>query len=343
MDADSRAAPGRSTPTIYDVARLAGVSPSTVSRALSRPGRISAETAARVRTAADTLDFRANPMARALPTGRSQTLGMLVADITNPMFFDVARGAERAAAAFGYTLVIAESQESDLREAETAERVLPSVDGLILVTTRLADDEITRLARRKRLIVVNREVPGVESVMADVRPGVDQAVAHLHDLGHRVIVYLSGPHRSWMSGARRRALEECGSARGIRTIEIGPGAPSREGGRATLAKVIASGGTAVVAYNDLMAIGLLQAAQEVDLPVPATFSIVGFDDIFGADLTSPALTTVRTPLARLGELAVRATLEPGATPAEESDDVPLETELVIRRSTGVARQRGRDD
>lgn len=337
MDADTGVA-RHGTPTIYDVARLAGVSPSTVSRALNRPGRISPATAARIRAAADELDFRANPMARALPTGRSQTLGMLVADITNPMFFDVVRGAERAAAAHGYTLVIAESQESDLREAEAAERVLPSVDGLILVTSRLADAEITRLAQRKPLVVLNREVDGIESVVADIVPGVDQAIAHLHDLGHRSLAFLSGPERSWMSGARQRVLEARAAERGLTSTVIGPGEPSLSGGRAALSKVVASGATAVVAYNDLMAIGLLQAAQEVDLAVPAAFSIVGFDDIFGADLTSPSLTTVRTPLAPMGGLAVDAILRAVDVPTEQQSFPTLATELVIRRSTGPARR-----
>jgi len=339
MDADLTVTARGGSPTIYDVARLAGVSPSTVSRALNRPGRISPATAAKIRAAADELDFRANPMARALPTGRSQTLGMLVADITNPMFFEVARGAERAAAAHGYTLVIAESQESDLREAEAAERVLPSVDGMILVTTRLTDAEIARFAQRKPLVVLNREVEGVQSVVADILPGVDQALAHLHDLGHRSLAYVSGPARSWMSGARQRVLESRAADRGLNMTVIGPGEPSRAGGRAALSKLIASGATAVVAYNDLMAIGLLQAAQEVDLAVPAAFSIVGFDDIFGADLTTPALTTVRTPLAQMGALAVDAILAAADAPSKTSFP-PLETQLVIRRSTGPARLRG---
>lgn len=337
MESDAAVTARMGAPTIYDVARLAGVSPSTVSRALNRPGRISPATSARIHAAADELDFRANPMARALPTGRSQTLGMLVADITNPMFFDVARGAERAAAAKGYTLVIAESQESDKREAEAADRVLPSVDGMILVTTRLADAEITRLAQRKPLVVLNREVEGVDSVVADIVPGVDQAVAHLHDLGHRTLAFLAGPERSWMSGARQRVLHERAAARGLALTVIGPGEPSRAGGRAALSRVIASGATAVIAYNDLMAIGLLKAAQEVDVAVPAAFSIIGFDDIFGADLTTPALTTVRTPLAQMGELAVRATLDPVEFRAHRSE-VRLDTELVIRRSTGPARR-----
>jgi LacI family transcriptional regulator len=333
VDAAFDAPDGR--PTIYDVARLAGVSPSTVSRALNLPGRVSAPTVANILAAVDQLGFRANPIARALPTGRSHTIGMMVADITNPMFFDVVRGAERAAAAFDYTLVIAESQESDSREAETANRVLPSVDGLILVTSRLADAQIAAIARQKPVIVVNREVEDVRNVGADIEPGIDQAIAHLSALGHTSIVYLAGPVRSWMSAARERVLRSCAARRAIGIVVLGPGEPSRAGGRAALAKVIASGATAVFAYNDLMAIGLLQAAQEADLAVPGDLSIVGFDDIFGADLTSPALTTVRTPLARLGEAAVNALLRsPDSVPSV--DAVPLETELIIRRSTGRA-------
>jgi LacI family transcriptional regulator len=123
--------------TIYDVAELAGVSPSTVSRALSKPGRISARTEARIRMAAQQLSFRINPMARALHTGRTNTLALVVADITNPVIFDIVRGAEHAASVEGYTLVIAESQESSDAEASSVQRLLPSVDGIILATSRL--------------------------------------------------------------------------------------------------------------------------------------------------------------------------------------------------------------
>ena len=108
-----RSRANRPAPTIYDIAELAGVNPSTVSRALNKPGRISAKTEKLIQDAARTLNYRANPMARALPTGRTHTLGLIVADITNPMFFEVVRGAERAAAVGGYTLILAESQESD--------------------------------------------------------------------------------------------------------------------------------------------------------------------------------------------------------------------------------------
>jgi LacI family transcriptional regulator len=329
---------GKSAPTIYDVAKLAGVNPSTVSRALSQPGRINIKTEERIHAAAKELNYRLNPMARALPTGRTNTLGLLLADITNPMIFGIVRGAEHAARDQGYTLVIAESEESGEREATTAERVQPSVDGLILGTTRLSDEQIQRLAESKPLVLINRDVAGVSSVLPDVDPGIEEALAHLESLGHTRLAYLSGPASSWMSGTRWGSLLERAPARGMSIVEIGPGVPTLDGGRAALSRVVAAGVTAVVAYNDLMAIGLLRAATEQGIDVPGRMSIVGFDDIFGSDFTTPALTTIRTPLALAGERAVRLALHMVATGADDlvadEDEPAIVTELVIRGSTG---------
>lgn len=324
--------------TIYDIARVAGVNPSTVSRALSKPGRLNAKTEARIHAAAKELNYRLNPMARALPTGRTNTLALMLADITNPMFFEVVRGAEQAASARGYTLILSESQESGEREAEAAERVAPSVDGLVLVTTRLGDEQIRDLADRKPLVVINREVQGIHGIVPDLQPGIDAVLAHLAALGHSSIAFLSGPANSWMSCARWAALLAKAPSLGMRIVEIGPGAPTLDGGVAALARVRASGATAVIAYNDLMAIGLMRAAQDARVHVPSQLSIIGFDDIFGSDFTSPQLSTIRTPLAAIGERAIRLTLElideyAGATPAR-SAAAALPTELVIRGSSG---------
>ena len=334
---------GKSVPTIYDVARLADVNPSTVSRALSQPGRINIKTEQRIHSAAKELNYRLNPMARALPTGRTSTIGLLVADITNPMFFTAVRGAERAAAERGYILVLVESQESGEREAEAAHRVLPSVDALILVTTRLSNASITELADRKPLVVLNRHIDGVSSLVPDVDRGIDQALDHLAELGHTAVAFLSGPSTSWMSGARWASLLARAPQRGMTIVEIGPGAPTLEGGRATLNRISASGVTAVVAYNDLMAIGLLRAATEAGIDVPGSLSIVGFDDIFGSDFTSPPLTTIRTPLDLAGDLAVRRALDMIDADASDTDYVtpiepPIVTELIVRGSTGPVPQ-----
>jgi LacI family transcriptional regulator len=323
--------------TIYDIAELAGVNPSTVSRALGKPGRVSAKTEAKIRAAAAELNFRMNPMARALPTGRTNTLGLVVADITNPMVFGMVRGAEHAATEAGFTLVIAESQESGEAESTVIERILPSVDGVVLATTRLAPDPIAELGGRKPIVLINREVPGVASVVSDVEVGVRQLVEHLWELGHRSIAYLSGPSTSWISDRRWEALLAIAEERDLAAVEIGPNPPTIEGGRAGLRRVLASRATAVVAFIDLMAIGVLQEAAAHGVEVPAALSVAGFDDIFGSELITPPLTTVRAELELAGQLAVRHLL------AQVRDDVappeaePLATELIVRGSTGAAR------
>lgn len=328
-------APRRSAPTIYDIARVAGVNPSTVSRALNKPGRVSARTERRVLDAARELGYRANPMARALPTGRTSTIGLIVADITNPMIFDVVRGAEHAASAEGFTLVLVESEESGDRELLVADRLMQSVDGIVLATSRLSDEAIGDLAARKPVVVVNRTVPGVPAVVADVDPGIAQAVRHLAGLGHRTVLYVAGPKASWMSEHRRRSIaERCAwSQMTMDTTE--PGEPTVEGGRRAAARVVASGATAVVAFNDLMAIGLMQELAEAGVVVPRDVSIVGFDDIFGSDFTSPPLTTIRSPLREAGGMAVGMVLAELGASSTTTEREALRTHLVVRGSTGA--------
>lgn len=327
----------RGPATIYDIAERAGVSPSTVSRALSKPGRISAPTEAKIRAAAEDLNFRFNPMARALPTGRTHTLALVVADITNPVVFGIVRGAENAAKAHGYTLVVAESQESGATEAEAIERLMPSVDGLVLATTRLPSERIRDFATQKPVVLINREVDGVIGILPDIDHGVNQLFEHLHGLGHTSIVYLSGPEASWISDRRFDRMLDAAERLGIALVEIGPNSPTIGGGTTALRRVLAAKPTAVVAFNDLIAIGLMQAAAEEELDIPRQLSVAGFDDIFGSELISPPLTTVRTQLVQAGERAVQSLLAELDGPKGRSELVSsalLETTLVIRKSTG---------
>ena len=320
--------------TIYDVARHAGVSPSTVSRALNKPGRINKNTEKRIRDAASELGYRLNPMARALHTGRTGTLALMVSDITNPVYFDLIRGAERVAAGEGSTMILAESQESPELERASVEKLQPAVDGVVLVGSRLSDDDIRDLAGVKPLILVNRAVAGIPAVIPDIEPGVTELLDHLQSLGHRSIGYLSGPNASWINQLRWSTLFERAVERGLSIVELGPSAPTREGGEAMLPRVRAAAVTAVVAYNDLMAMGLLRACRDAGIRVPEELSIVGFDDIFGADLTSPALTTVRSPMRELGEQAVRNLLaEVGGAPLDST--LTLTTQLIVRESTAL--------
>lgn len=335
---DERGARSRrgSAPTIYDVAELAGVSPSTVSRALSKPGRISAATEAKIRAAADELRFRVNPLARGLYTGRTLTLALVVADITNPVIFDIVRGAEHAASARGYTLVIAESQESGEAESEAVRRLMPSVDGIILATTRLGEAGIRELAAEKPVVLINRAVTDVPAILPDVEKGVAALVDHLAGLGHRSLAYLAGPAASWISDRRWEALLEHAERRDIATVEIGPNAPTIEGGRAVVRRVRASRATAVVAFNDLIAIGVMQQLAQDGVEVPRQVSVSGFDDIFGSELIVPALTTVRSQLESAGRRAASSLI--ALVEGEQADDPAqlLNTSLVVRASTGPA-------
>lgn len=316
--------------TIYDVAELAGVNPSTVSRAFSKPGRVSAATEAKIRAAAAELNFRPNPIARALPTGKTLTIGLVVADVTNPVVFGIIRGAERAASAAGYVLLVTESQESGEAEAAAIERLMPGVDGIVLATTRLVDERIEEIAARKPVVLINRSVPGVPGVLPDVTSGVDALIDHLADHGHRSVVFVSGPAQSWISARRWEAIMAASARRDMAVVEIGPNLPTVEGGRAITPRLLAARPTAVVAYNDLIAMGIIQAAGFVGVAVPGEVSIAGFDDIFGSDLITPALTTVRSQLLLAGERAVKQLL--GTEPTDSGE--LLHTELVVRASTG---------
>lgn len=314
----------RSTPTINDVASLAGVSPSTVSRALNHPGRITPETTARIQAASDKLGFRFNPAARALLTGKTYTVGLVLADITNPVVFGVIRGAERAAAAAGHTLIIAESQQSGAKEAETARSLLRHVDGLVLAMSWLDENDIRDLAREKPLVLINRAVDGVPGAFPDVRPGIDELLDHLIARGHHTVTYLSGPDRSWMNGRRWDAIFAGARQRSLAVFDIPGGEPTIEAGGQAFERVMASPGRAVIAYNDLQAIGLLQQAQAAGVRVPTDLAIAGFDNIFGSTFTTPPLTTVAAPLEAV---AARAVQELVGSP---SDSTPLHTHLIVR-------------
>lgn len=343
MDQADEAAPhgqgDRKAPaTIYDIARHTGVSPSTVSRALNKPGRLNQQTERRIRDAAKELGYRINPMARALPTGRTGTLGLVVSDITNPVYFDLVRGAERIASEIESTLVVADSQESADLELATAERLQTSVDGLLLVASRLDDHQIQELSSAKPLVAVNRRVPGIPGVAPDVRPGIVEALGLLRDLGHRRIAYLAGPQSSWMNGLRWRVIFDLAVDWEISIVEIKTAWPTREGGAEAFSRIKAADVTAVLAYNDLIALGLLRECREQGIDVPGQLSIVGFDDIFGADLPTPALSTIKSPLSDIGAEAVRRLI--GAIDGDGGDDeLVLQTEFISRESVAEAPSR----
>ena len=184
---------------------------------------------------------------------------------------------------------------------------------------------------------MNRVVKGVEDVVPQNAPGIEEAIKHLASQGHKHIGFLSGPSNSWMSNERWKLLMKSALSHKMTIVEIGPNSPSIEGGKDALDRVIASGITAVVAYNDLMAIGLMRSAQERGYTIPADLSIIGFDNIFGSDFTSPPLTTIQMPLNEVGARAVEALLKSLGEEIETGQYETLTTSLVTRESTEKAK------
>ena len=340
-------APGESSPdsspddhgtqvTIYDVAAAAGVAPSTVSRALSKPGRVSFSTAEHVRQVAAELGYRTESRQRSTSGEPAKLLAMVVADITNPVFYGMIRGAERTARHEGYELLLVETQESRSVERSLLERLGSVTDGIILTSSRLSDAQILAVAKTVPLVVLNRLVSQVPSVAADNQRATAKAAEHLVRLGHRRITYLAGPEASWVDGARWRGLIEAGKDLGISVRHSGPYQPNPAGGREAAADWFDHPTTGVVAYNDLIAIGFIRKLAQAGLQVPEQVSIVGFDNIRDSELVDPQLTTVAAPLVSLGSAAVRHLLKISMLPVRSDESVILPARLVLRASTGPA-------
>jgi DNA-binding LacI/PurR family transcriptional regulator len=333
------ASSSRKAVTIYDVARLAGVAPSTVSRAFARPGRVNTETAARIRTAAAELGYRINPLARALSTSHTQMIALAISDVTNPFYAELISGAQAAANEHDYTVVLIDARESRVLEREALERILPVVDGVVIGSSRVSDSTLQMVAKQKPMIVLNRHLVGIPSVVTDNARGVRRAVEHLGELGHEHLTYVAGPEASWADGMRWRAVREAGHELQLHTRRVGPVAPTVEGGRAAALGMVDHVPTAVIAYNDLIAIGLMVGFAAAGIRVPQDVSLIGFDNILPSGLVSPGLTTVAAPVRTMGTTSVKNLLAMirGALPrTEEASVVP--TRLVVRGSTGRPRR-----
>ncbi len=215
------------------------------------------------------LGYRPNPHARALLSGRHHTVAMVVSDITNPHYFELIRGAEMRAKASEYTLVLVNAEESPRIEYDQIQRLVPSVDGFVLAASRLPDENLEQIAAQRPIVLMNRELSGLPSVVLDHVQGCRQIVEHLASLGHRDLVYLAGPRNSWMATTRWSALRKAARDLGVRaapdrTVHA-QGLPGRRGcGR----RPAHSGATAIVAHNDLLAIGVVQRLAQRSVRVP---------------------------------------------------------------------------
>lgn len=320
--------------TIYDVAEAAGVSAATVSRTFARPGRVNAETAERIRRVAAELGYRVNPTAQALPTGRTCMIAVVVSDVTNPFYAEIIRGVQHAATEAGYNMLLLDAQESGRREREMLERTLSTVEGIVLATSRMPDLAIRMIAKQRPTIVLNRKLGDVPSVVTDNPLGMRRAVEHLGELGHDRIAYVAGPEASWADGTRWQAAREAGLELGVHVRRIGAFEPTVAGGASAATELLDNPASAVIAYNDLMAVGLIRALTAAGVRIPRDMSVVGFDNIFAAELVTPALTTVAAPLYAMGTTAVRQLLAMiRGTRLGPAEPAVVPSKLVVRAST----------
>jgi LacI family transcriptional regulator len=329
---------GGASVTIYDVARAAGVAPSTVSRTFAKPGRVSEATARRVRQMAEELGYRSRMVGGPPASAATKVLAVIVADVTNPFYSQLVRGAQIAAAEAGYEVMLADTRESAVRERAGLERLIPLVDGLLIGGSRMPDSAIRTIAKQKPTVVVNRALGDVPSIVGDYRGGMRQVVELLASLGHASLLYAAGPRASWADGVRSRAVLDQGEELGIRTRRTGPFLPTFEGGLSAAETLVGRPATAIVAYNDLMAAGIMHGLLRAGVAVPGQVSVVGFDDILVSRLITPALTTVAVPVRQMGSAAATnlIAMAHGAVP-QGGRPILLPTKLIVRASTGPVR------
>jgi LacI family transcriptional regulator len=333
--------------TLRDVARLAGVHPGTASRALNEDTRelVNGETARKVMSAAADLGYRPNPMARGLKTNRSYTIGVLIPDLTNPLFPPMLRGIEDRLEEAGYTPLIANTDNQPEREAlHTATMRARQVDGIIAATARQDHRAINALSTNGLpVVLLNRWLPGVgiSSATPDDRVGQRLAVEHLIDLGHQRIAYLAGP-QDLSTGSERKAgfIEAMGSA-GLEAdqslLAVGAGYSEAEGARLTRQLLDSRRDfTAIAAANDLFALAALDVLAERGFRCPNKVSMVGFNDMPFAARFQPPLTTIRIPHYEIGAGAADLVLERLQDPDVAPRHLRLQPTLVIRKSTGPA-------
>lgn len=322
-------------PTIKDVAKLAGVATSTVSRALSNPDRVNRYTRERIVEAAAQLNYVPSSQAQGLSNGRTNAVAVLVPDITNPFYFDIIRGAQHQLKAAGYTQLLVDTEESSEMELEALHR-MRSADGFILAASRLTDAQLAEAAKTQPLVTINRA--SNPTVVIDTPSAIVQALEHLASLGHHRVCYVSGPPTSWSNQKRWQVFEEESTLRSMETYRVGPYTPKTTSGAAAADAVVRTGATACIVFNDLLAIGMLQRLRERGIQVPEDISVIGCDDIFGADFCNPPLTTIASPIEQAGRVAVTMLLSqlnpiPGGTSRRLA---VMPTHLTVRASTGPA-------
>lgn len=336
--------------SIKDIGKLAGVSHSTVSRALRNSPLIAPATAERIRKIASEAGYSASAVARSLVTRKTHAIGAVVTSIADPFNGEVVAGIEETANREGYSVILASSQTDPEREMAVVRSFQERrLDGILVASSRVGALYMPLLSELKiPVVLINNQHPSrfAHSVAIDNTDGAYRATHHLIELGHREIAYVgdrSGLHSDTERFAGyKNALSEAGVALRPELAVHGDGKP--EGAAEAIAPLLArrKRPSAIFCYNDMSALGVMKEAAKHDLSVPADLSVVGFDDIFFAELMNPPLTTVRQPMREIGRRAMELLFALlGGEEAKRT--IAIKGELVVRGSTAVPKlgSRGR--
>jgi LacI family transcriptional regulator len=332
------------------VAALAGVSTATVSRVINGTGSVSEPIRRRVMRAVQQLNYHPNAYARALASGRSHQVGLLISDISNPFFPELTRSIERAAFQHGFEVVLSETDYDTERLARSVRRFLErDVAGVIIMASEVDPHLMEGLARRQVPLVfldLKATAERTSTISVDYARGIDEAVSHLASLGHRRLGYVGGPKRFPSAAKRLQAF------RAAVERHVGSGPPPfvyegdfrLESGLRAATELLESQPrpTAVLTANDLTALGLMKGCRAGRLAVPRDISIVGFDDIDFASLSDPPLSTVCVPRDELGRRAVETLLLSMGDGAQRPVEIQVPTYFIARGSTGPVPSAGAD-
>jgi LacI family transcriptional regulator len=328
--------------TIHNVAEAAGVSTATVSNVLNKTGKVGRKTRQLVLSTVKRLGYIPNVHARHLASRDSRTLGIIVSDIENPFFPEVIKSFEIRARQLGYDAILSDTNYDPRRTQQAAERMIRhNVRGVAVMTSEISMRLIHELARRKIAVTFLDLAPArgyISNLRIDYVSGVEQIVQHLHKQGHRRIAFVAGKPKLKSNMARLEAYEKCMSKLGLESGPVLPGDLRFEGGLAAgmaIAK-LSPRPTAVIAINDLTAVGVIKGLMKSGCRVPQDISVTGFDDTRLAEYSNPSLTTVDIHRDMLGQIAADALHELSTSDNAHGKDYQISAELIVGDSSGPA-------
>ncbi|MGY6259115.1 LacI family DNA-binding transcriptional regulator [Paraburkholderia caledonica] len=326
------------SPTIRDVAALAGVSVGTVSKFINGTKRFSEPVEAKLKAAIDELGYQSNPLARSMVTKQTRTIGLTVLDISNPHFTNVVKGANRVALRHDYTLLLVDVDENQARERPLIETLARRVDGLI-VSSRLPEEQSDWLLELgKPLVLLRRsERLSIPSVGIDNRLATFMLTRHLLDLGYRDFAYL-GFGQARINDERIFGVRDCLNQVGLGLDVHDVHAPTNRAGEHACSRVMLGPRRpqAVICYNDLIALGFIKAATALGINVPRDVAVTGIDNVPYGEISAPTLTSVDTQSEAMGEIAMQKLID--ALAGDEAvEHITIEPRLIVRESTAHSR------